>query len=124
MKRRFFVLALILIVPFLHAVAQQKPPEAKWDVTAPLGPTTPLSFDTSEGTWMNVDVSPDGKRILFDLLGDIYEMPIDGTGSSPAKRVTSGAAFDMQRALQPGRIHSSPYERSRRSVEHLDHGRR
>ena len=101
MKRQFIFLALILIVPFLPAVAQQKPPEAKWDVTAPLGPTTPLSFDTSEGTWMNVDVSPDGKRILFDLLGDIYEMPIDGTGSSPAKRLTSGAAFDMQPRYSP-----------------------
>ena len=37
-----------------------------------LGPTTKLAFDTTEGTWMNVDVSPDGKRIVFDLLGDIY----------------------------------------------------
>ena len=102
MKRHFFLLALILIAPGLHIVAQQKPPiESKWDVTAPLGPTTPLSFDTSEGTWMNVDVSPDGKRILFDLLGDIYEMPIEGTGPSPAKRLTSGAAFDMQPRYSP-----------------------
>ena len=38
----------------------------------PLGPTTKLAFDTNEGTWMNVDVSPDGKRVVFDLLGDIY----------------------------------------------------
>ena len=101
MKRAFLFLALILTAPFLHAVAHQKPPEAKWDVTAPLGPTTPLSFDTSEGTWMNVDVSPDGKRILFDLLGDIYEMSIEGTGASPAKRLTSGAPFDMQPRYSP-----------------------
>ena len=108
MKRQFFFLALILSVPFLPAVAQQKSPDAKWDVTAPLGPTTPLSVDTSEGTWMNVDVSPDGKRILFDLLGDIYEMPIDGTGSSPAKRLTNGAAFDMQ-----------PRNSQRRTIERI-----
>jgi len=81
--------------------AQQKPPDQKWDVAAPLGPTTPLEFDTSEGTWMNVDVSPDGKRIVFDLLGDIYEMPIDGSGSSPAKRLTNGPAFDMQPRYSP-----------------------
>ena len=55
--------------------------DKKWDVGADLGPVTKLAFDTSEGTWMNVDVSPDGKRIVFDLLGDIYIMPIDGSGA-------------------------------------------
>ena len=54
--------AVLLLVP---AHAQQKPAD-KWDVAAPFGPTTKLSFDTSEGTWMNLDVSPDGKRIVFD----------------------------------------------------------
>ncbi|MBA2260509.1 MAG: hypothetical protein H0W18_16575, partial [Acidobacteria bacterium] len=59
----------VLLMATPHA--QQKPPD-KWDVNADLGPTTKLSFDTAEGTWMNVDVSPDGKQIVFDLLGDIY----------------------------------------------------
>jgi imidazolonepropionase-like amidohydrolase/Tol biopolymer transport system component len=78
-----------------------KQPEKKWDVTADLGPVTKLAFETSEGTWMNVDVSPDGKRIVFDLLGDVYLMSIDGTGSSPATRITSGPAFDMQPRFSP-----------------------
>ena len=50
---------------------------------------------------MNVDVSPDGQRIVFDLLGDIYVMPIGGSGSSPATRITSGPAFDMQPRFSP-----------------------
>jgi imidazolonepropionase-like amidohydrolase/Tol biopolymer transport system component len=84
-----------------HAQQDQKPEdEKKWDVTAAYGPTTPLAFDTDEGTWMNVDVSPDGRQVVFDLLGDIYLMPIEG-GAAAAKRVTSGAAFDMQPRFSP-----------------------
>jgi imidazolonepropionase-like amidohydrolase/Tol biopolymer transport system component len=75
--------------------------DKKWDVAAPLGPTTKLALDTSEGTWMNVDVSPDGRRIVFDLLGDIYIMPIDGGGASAATRIASGPAFDMQPRFSP-----------------------
>jgi imidazolonepropionase-like amidohydrolase/Tol biopolymer transport system component len=81
--------------------AQQASPEKKWDVGADLGPVTRLAFDTAEGTWMNVDVSPDGKRVVFDLLGDIYVMSIDGSGAAPATRLTSGPAFDMQPRFSP-----------------------
>jgi imidazolonepropionase-like amidohydrolase/Tol biopolymer transport system component len=80
----------------------EKPKEPKWDVTAEFGPTTKVTFDTTEGTWMNVDVSPDGKAIVFDLLGDLYTMPITGsTAASPATRLTSGPAFDMQPRFSP-----------------------
>ena len=75
---------------FAPAHAQQKPAE-KWDVTADFGPSTKVAFDTNEGTWMNVDVSPDGKRVVFDLLGDIYLMPIDGSGSGAAARIAGGS---------------------------------
>jgi Tol biopolymer transport system component/imidazolonepropionase-like amidohydrolase len=99
--KRLSVAAFIvsLLLPAVHA--QQSAPEKKWDVAADLGPTTKLEFDTSEGTWMNVDVSPDGRRVLFDLLGDIYVMSIDGSGSAPAERLTSGPAFDMQPRFSP-----------------------
>ena len=49
---------------------------------------------------MNVDVSPDGARLVFDLLGDLYTMPIDGS-TAPATRLTSGPAFDMQPRFSP-----------------------
>ena len=50
----------------------------KWDVSARHGPGRDVPIDTSEGTWMSLDVSPDGREIVFDLLGDIYVMPTGG----------------------------------------------
>lgn len=70
----------------------------KWDVSSPPGPSTKVEFEVTEGTWMAVDVSPDGKQIVFDLLGDIYLMPITGGG---AKALTSGNAYDVQPRFSP-----------------------
>jgi Tol biopolymer transport system component len=70
----------------------------KWNVQEPFGPTAEVEFETSEGTWMNVDVSPDGRRVVFDLLGDIYTMPIEG---GQAARVLGGPAFEMQPRFSP-----------------------
>src|SRR6478609_3182919 len=64
----------------------------------PLVPTRPVKFTTDEGTWMSVDVSPDGRTLVFDLLGDLYTLPITG---GQAKRITSGQAFDAMPAFSP-----------------------
>jgi hypothetical protein len=48
------------------------------DVAAPPLPTRTVNINVDEGTWMDVDVSPDGKLVVFDMLGDIYTMPIAG----------------------------------------------
>jgi imidazolonepropionase-like amidohydrolase/Tol biopolymer transport system component len=69
-----------------------------WDVDAPLGPSRLVEFTTDEGTWMNLDVHPDGSEIIFDLLGDLYVVPIAG---GKARRLTSGAAYDMQAQYSP-----------------------
>jgi hypothetical protein len=55
---------------------------AGWDMSAPHGLTRELKFETDEGTWISLDVSPEGKSIAFDLLGDIYSMPFEG-GKDP-----------------------------------------
>ncbi|MDO6679003.1 amidohydrolase family protein [Shewanella sp. 4_MG-2023] len=71
----------------------------KWQVNAPANaPLEKLSIDVTEGTWMNVSVSPDGKTIVFDLLGDIYQMPIKG---GEAKKLASGIAWQMQPVYSP-----------------------
>src|SRR5438105_1398864 len=44
--------------------------------TLPLINTRTLKFTTDEGSWISVDLSPDGQTILFDLLGDLYTIPI------------------------------------------------
>ncbi|MBL4686278.1 MAG: PD40 domain-containing protein [Nannocystaceae bacterium] len=72
--------------------------EADWDVNAPPGPKTSVKIDVDSGTWMSLDVSPDGKTIVFDLLGDLYTMPITG---GDAKSLTSGMAWDMQPTFSP-----------------------
>ena len=82
-------------------LSAQSEDKKKWDVTADLGPVQKVTFDTSEGTWMNVDVSPDGRTIVFDLLGDIYTMPIAGSGTAPATKIAGGPAFEMQPRFSP-----------------------
>lgn len=70
----------------------------KWDVNAPPGPQKKISFTTNEGTWMDLDVSPDGKTIIFDLLGDIYSMPVTG---GRATLLAGGKAWDVQPRFSP-----------------------
>lgn len=66
--------------------------------TLPLIPTRALRFTATEGTWLSLDVSPDGRTILFELLGDLYTLPIAG---GKATRITSGQAYDMQPRYSP-----------------------
>ena len=76
----------------------EKKDDKKWDVMNPPGPHDDVAIDVSEGTWLSLDVSPDGKEIAFDLLGDIYTIPI---GGGEAKALTSGVAWDMQPRYSP-----------------------
>lgn len=76
--------------------AQEK--SKKWDVNNPSLPTKSFTLKTDEGTWMNLDISPDGKNIAFDLLGDIFTMPIEG---GKAKVLRSGLAYEVQPRYSP-----------------------
>ncbi|MHC4924583.1 MAG: TolB family protein, partial [Planctomycetota bacterium] len=103
-------LALLLCLALPGTVAAQdgngeengdehrKPRPAKWNVEDPGGPYRDFSLTTGEGTWMSVDVHPDGKRLVFDLLGDLYELPMEG---GEAKPLTSGLAWDIQPRWSP-----------------------
>ena len=70
----------------------------KWDVNRPPGEAATIKLDTRTGTWMTVDVSPDGKQIVFDLLGDLYLLPIEG---GDAKALTHSIAWEMQARFSP-----------------------
>ncbi len=70
----------------------------KWDVSNPKGTYKDLEFTTNEGTWMSLDVSPDGKNIVFDMLGDIYTMPITG---GDAKVLRTGFPYEVQPRFSP-----------------------
>ncbi|HQW45651.1 MAG TPA: amidohydrolase, partial [Chitinophagaceae bacterium] len=88
-------IALILFVLSLNMYAQEK---NTWDVNQPDLPLKEINFTTQEGTWMNLDISPDGKTIVFDLLGDIYSMPISG-GDAVALR--TGMSMEVQPRFSP-----------------------
>jgi WD40-like Beta Propeller Repeat len=86
--------------------AEDAKEEAKWDVSAPPGmKTSELPISVDEGTWMNIDVSPDGRQLAFDLLGDIYTMPI--TGGTPT-RIAQGLAYETQPRFSPDGASPSP----------------
>lgn len=64
----------------------------------PLIATRTLSLTTTEGTWISLDVKPDGAGLVFELLGDLYTLPLSG---GTATRITSGQAYDMQPRFSP-----------------------
>jgi Tol biopolymer transport system component/predicted amidohydrolase len=62
------------------------------------GSTEVLSFTTDEGSWLSIDVTPEGDSLVFDLLGDLYRLPIEG---GEAVRITSGLGYDSQPVISP-----------------------
>lgn len=104
----FFFLALLELgtISFSQEKAKddttKKKEDKKWDVLNPPGTFKDVEFTTSEGTFMNLDVSPDGKEIIFDLLGDIYSMPVTGEGTQNfASLLRGGHAFEVQPRFSP-----------------------
>lgn len=97
MIRRLFAATILLLISSL-ILAQEKKDTKKWDVSNPGGPYKEVSFTVNEGTWMNVDISPDGKEIVFDLLGDIYVIPSTG---GEAKVLRGGHPFEVQPRFSP-----------------------
>lgn len=77
---------------------QADTPATEWQVNAPQGEFSQVDIQVQQGSWMNVSVSPDGKTIVFDLLGDIYSMPISG---GAATALTNDIAWNMQPVFSP-----------------------
>ena len=88
----------LLLAAALAANAQEAPKPAPWNVNAPPGVAKTASIDVKTGTWMSVDVSPDGKTLVFDLLGDLYTLPIAG---GEAKALTHSIAWEHQARFSP-----------------------
>ena len=89
---------LFLCLALLPAGAQTSEPKPAAKKGLSLTYTGKTEFATDEGTWLSVDVSSDGGTILFDLLGDLYTLPISG---GAAKRITEGPAYDSQPSYSP-----------------------
>ena len=96
MTLRAVSLVTAVFVAGWSAAAQA--PTAPVAITLPLKTARTHTFTTSTGTWMSLDVSPDGRTIVFDLLGDLYTLPIAGGN---ATRLTHGMAYDAQPRFSP-----------------------
>ncbi|WP_105168914.1 amidohydrolase family protein [Pseudoalteromonas sp. T1lg23B] len=106
MKKQFYSALSLSIALALGtssaAINAAEEKSQKWQVDAPQGEFLDAKISVTQGTWMNVDVSPDGQTLVFDLLGDIYTMPISG---GEAKQLTSDIGWQMQPRFSPDGKH-------------------
>jgi len=94
---KFLIVWLAVLFLLSPLMAQE---ETDWNVSEPNGDWEFdwVNFTTDEGTWMNLDVSPDGRTIVFDMLGDIYSIPVDGGRAKPLR---TGMPFEVQPRFSP-----------------------
>ncbi len=104
-RRLRLVVAGTLLLGVTAPVASQTPTQtdsaakaAMASKSLPLIPTLALSLTTTEGTWLSLDVNPNGAGLVFELLGDLYTLPLTG---GRATRITSGLGYDMQPRFSP-----------------------
>lgn len=102
-KKHILTLILTFIIGLCYSQEQTKKTEndstkTKEDKNLPLKAERTVDIKTTEGSWLSLDVSPDGKTVYFDLLGDLYKIPIAG---GKADRITEGLSFDSQPKISP-----------------------
>lgn len=101
---KFFKPLFITLLFFSFIASSQESNEKKSDSTKkatkelPLEPERKVSFKTNQGTWLSLDVHPDGKTIIFDMMGDLYTIPITG---GKATQITNGMPYDVHPRYSP-----------------------
>ncbi len=88
----------VVLWPAAGAGAVQRGGPGGREKPLPLPAERTAEFTATEGTWMSLDVSPDGQTIVFDLLGDLYTMPVTGGEASP---LLTGMAYETQPRFSP-----------------------
>lgn len=94
--------AAVLLVPSPSSAQEAKKPKDPEQEGLPLEVGRHLRYTATEGSWMSVDVSPDGQTVVFDHLGDLFTVPITG---GQATRLTRGMGFDTQPRFSPDGTH-------------------
>ena len=92
--------SLLLGSPLVAQEATDEKAEEKTEKKPdlPLKAERKVEFTTDEATWLSLDVTPDGRSIIFEILGDFYRIPMAG---GKAERITEGQGFDSQPRISP-----------------------
>jgi len=89
----------IVFLFFIFAAnAEVSEDEPKHGVELPLKSDKTLAFSVDEATWMSVDVSPQGDRLVIEVLGDLYLLPVEGGQAIP---LSTGMHFDSTPRFSP-----------------------
>jgi imidazolonepropionase-like amidohydrolase/Tol biopolymer transport system component len=83
---------------FAGDAAQDDENSSKWDVSSDQYHTQTVTIDTHTTTWSNVTVSNDGRTLVFDMLGDLYSVPVSG---GEANALTNGIEWNYQPRFSP-----------------------
>ena len=94
-KQRLLLLLPALFTAFSLQITAAQESQAP---SLPLEPVRSLDFEAREGAWMSLDVAPDGETIVFDLLGDIYALDVEGGEARP---LLQGMAFETHPVFSP-----------------------
>lgn len=101
-SRAFFGALVLAVLSAFGVSAQEKASKNPEQEGLPLEVGRHLRYTASEGSWMSVDVSPDGRTLVFDHLGDLFTVPLEG---GAATRLTRGMGFDTQPRFSPDGRH-------------------
>ena len=97
---RYLSALLVLGLVPLGSLSGQERPSDDWDVTEARGEVREIDFEVDEGTWLSVDLSPDGAWVAFDLLGHIYRVPAAG-GEAELLTRDSGVSLNYHPRFSP-----------------------
>ena len=101
MRQNFMAVMAVFALAILNpavGTAQEDDAAKDDDEGLPLEAERTIEFDTDEGTWISLDLSPDGETVIFELLGDIYTVSAEG---GEASAMMTGLPFDSQPAYSP-----------------------
>ena len=98
-SRHALAVAMGLLLGSTAALAEtEKSDKESWDVLNPPFKLNSVEINTSETSWSSLDVAPNGKYMVFDMLGDIYKVDLKGGQATP---LTQDFAWNLHPTISP-----------------------